>query len=113
MTMGASGTTHGWVWQENVRPLLEMVAYLAAYRLDQSDLDAVAVGLVSSDADAEVWFEYPLGEDPQVKLSFAAAHDGDEVLIDAAFDERGERFSDRVGLLLTVFSCYRVTVDNA
>ena len=87
---------HGWVWRENLRPFLEMVASLARYEFDQWDLDAVLTGLGDSDADEERWFRYPFGDEPQVVLGFSADRDGDEVGIEAEFDARGERFADRV-----------------
>jgi hypothetical protein len=113
MTMGESGVMHGWVWRENLVPFLTMTADLARYELDQSDVDAVMAGVSQSSAeeDDEHWFTHAFGSDPHVQLGFAQSRDGDEVLIDAEFDERGERFADRVALLMDVFSRYRVTGD--
>jgi hypothetical protein len=94
----------GWVWRENLQPLLEMASYLVAYRLDPMDLEAVSAGLDGSDADGDVWFEYPLGD---VTLVLAVQRDGDEVLVKASGAQDG-RFADRFALLLTVFASYRL-----
>jgi hypothetical protein len=58
----------GWIWTDNLRPLLVELAILADYHFDDSDWIAFEHGIQGTDTDAGPWFEYPVG-----RLSVTAA----------------------------------------
>jgi hypothetical protein len=52
----------GWIFAENLRPFVEVLASLAGYALYDEQYDWVAIedGLKDTDADEEKWYTYPL-----------------------------------------------------
>ena len=40
-----------WIWEENLRPFLEVTSWLAGYEFDDPDWDAVTVGLAQADRE--------------------------------------------------------------
>lgn len=50
----------GWLWTENLRPLLEILSSLVSYGFDDLDWTAIEAGIVGTDSETSVWFEYPL-----------------------------------------------------
>jgi hypothetical protein len=51
----------GWIWTDNLRPLLMELALLVGYQFDDSDWIAVEHGMQGTDSEAGPWFEYPVG----------------------------------------------------
>ncbi len=51
----------GWIWTDNLRPLLMELAVLSGYQFDDSDWIAVEHGMRGTDSEAGPWFEYPVG----------------------------------------------------
>ena len=51
----------GWIWTDNLRPLLVEIGLLADYRFDESDWIAAEHGLAMTDSEAGPWFDYPIG----------------------------------------------------
>ncbi len=51
----------GWIWTDNLRPLLVELGLLVSYRFDDSDWIAVEYGLAGTDSESGPWFEYPIG----------------------------------------------------
>lgn len=51
----------GWVWADNLRPLLVELGLLAGYQFDDSDWLAVEHGITATDCEAGPWFDYPVG----------------------------------------------------
>jgi hypothetical protein len=62
----------GWVWDSNVRPLVDSVAVLVDYRTDEWDWDAVTFGLDGTDSETlDGWYSYPLVGTDTVTLELA------------------------------------------
>ena len=51
----------GWIWTDNLRPLLVEIGQAVGYRFDESDWIAVGHGLAMTDSEAGPWFDYPIG----------------------------------------------------
>lgn len=51
----------GWIWTDNLRPLLVELSLLVGYGFDDSDWIAVENGVGGTDSEAGPWFEYPVG----------------------------------------------------
>jgi hypothetical protein len=51
----------GWIWTDNLRPLLVELSLLVGYGFDDSDWMAVENGVGGTDSEAGPWFEYPVG----------------------------------------------------
>jgi hypothetical protein len=66
----------GWIWTDNLRPLLVELGLLAGYRFDDSDWIAVEYGITATDSEAGRWFDYPVG---QMRVSIALEPGADEM----------------------------------
>lgn len=51
----------GWIWTDNLRPLVFEIALLAGYEFDDPDWIAVEHGMGGTDSEAGPWFEYQVG----------------------------------------------------
>jgi hypothetical protein len=67
----------GWIWTDNLLPLLLELAQLAGYRFDDSDWIAVEHGVRETDSETGPWFEYPLG---RVWVALALEPGADEMV---------------------------------
>ena len=82
----------GWIWADNLRPLLTELALLAGYRFGDSDWIAVEHGLRGTDSQAGPWFEYPLGS-----VSVAVAFEpGADEMVSVKLDEASESEQERI-----------------
>ncbi|MFE1989591.1 hypothetical protein [Streptomyces mirabilis] len=73
----------GWIWHENVQPFLALLARYAGYDFDDTDWQAVELGLEATDDEhLDRWYSYPLvGSDHRVEVHLANAVEGDEVSV--------------------------------
>ena len=51
----------GWIWTDNLRPVLVELAILAGCHFDDSDWIAFEHGMQGTDTEAGPWFDYPVG----------------------------------------------------
>jgi hypothetical protein len=81
----------GWVWTDNLRPLLVELARLVGYRFDESDWIAVEHGVRGTDSEAGPWFGYPVG---RLSVAMAVEPGADEtawVKLDGAGETEQEK----------------------
>lgn len=73
----------GWIWSENVQPFLALMARYVGYSFDDSDWQAVELGLEATDDEhPDRWYSYPLvGSDHRIDVHLAKAVDGNEVTV--------------------------------
>ena len=107
MIEDVSGTLHGWIWRSNLLPFLKMTSDFVRYSFGSEDEDAVLTGLADTDPEASRWFDYQLAGELPVTLGLSGGED--VVLIDIDLDGLTERFVTQIGVLLDVFSVYRVS----
>jgi len=50
-----------WIFEENLRPWLEIVASIVGYAFEAEDWDAVHFGLANTDSEEGRWYRYPFG----------------------------------------------------
>lgn len=74
-----AGAVQDWIFEENLRPFFRFAAEQVEYDFDDLDWDAVVQGVKPTDAEADVWFEYPLAGSRE--LTVAAAHDPGSAVI--------------------------------
>ena len=60
-----------WIRQENLIPVLSLLAELAHYRFDPDDIAAVEHGIENTDDEANRWFEYPLHGEQSLEVQLA------------------------------------------
>lgn len=81
----------GWIWADNLRPLLVELSLLAGYRFGDFDWIAVEHGLRGTDSETGPWFEYSLG---RISVTVAFEPGADEmvsVTLDGASESEQER----------------------
>jgi hypothetical protein len=76
----------GWIWTDNLRPLLVEIGLLASYPFEESDWIAVDHGLAMTDSEAGPWFDYPVGHIMVGMALEPGAGEMVSVRIDAATD---------------------------
>jgi len=91
-----------WIFDENLRPWLEIVATIVGYNFDGLDWDAIQAGIDATDAERDRWFEYPFG-DARVVL---ARDIGSSVVM--ARLSGAEDLSDKVELAALIANTYRL-----
>jgi hypothetical protein len=105
--------TANWILEQNLRPFVELVAYLAGdATFDDLDVDAITWGVRESDADHDRWYAYPFrGEHAALRLELA--HDPGSIIISfrlhaIAGEELPADLERAVSLLVLVCADYRV-----
>jgi hypothetical protein len=89
----------GWIWADNLRPLLVELALLTGYRFGDADWIAVENGMRGTDSEVGPWFEYPLGH---VSVTAAFEPGADEMVsvrLDGANESEQERIRWLRGLM--------------
>ena len=65
-------TVDDWIFAENLKPFVEMLAHAANCPLDDDDWTAISYGVRDSNGDEEKWYTYPLEGQPRLHLELAA-----------------------------------------
>lgn len=76
-----------WVYEENIRPLLEATAQASGYDFDDLDWAAVESALPNTDGDADHWFDYPLAGERAVHVGMARDPGASVVLVRVDADD--------------------------
>jgi hypothetical protein len=82
----------GWIWADNLRPLLTELPSWPVYRFGDADWTAVEHSLRGTDSQAGPWLEYPLG---RVSATVAFEPGADE-MVSVKLDEAGESDQERI-----------------
>lgn len=89
----------GWIWTDNLRPLVAELAQLVGYRFDDGDWLAIEHGIQGTDGEAGRWFEYPVGSMVVLLALEPGADEMVRVRVDGAAGSQTERISWLAGLL--------------
>jgi hypothetical protein len=81
----------GWIWTDNLRPLLTEIALLAGYRFGDPDWIAVEHGMRGTDSEAGAWFEYPVGRVVVTAAFEPGANEMVSVRLDGATEAEAEK----------------------
>ncbi|MCX5174734.1 hypothetical protein [Streptomyces virginiae] len=73
----------GWIWQHNLRSLLELLSHYVGYDFDGTDWDTVAPAMEETDDErADGWYSCPLvGDTLEVEVRLARSVGGEEVSV--------------------------------
>lgn len=61
-----------WIYEENLKPLLEVLSQLVSYNFDDSDWTAISTGLKGTDDEKNEWYSYSLIGRKTVEVEVAA-----------------------------------------
>lgn len=80
---GAFRAAECWIWNENVQPFLGLLARYAGYDFDDTDWQAVELGIQATDDEhPDRWYSYPLiGLHHRVEVHLAYTVGGDETSV--------------------------------
>ena len=92
-----------WIFEENLRPWLEVLSQIVGYEFDDLDWDAVRGGITGTDVERSLWYEYPLGENSRVGV----AHDPGTavVMVRASLSAAA---AERVKVAILISQSYRL-----
>ena len=94
----------GWIWTENLRPFLVLLARLVGSDFDESDWTACEVGVVWTDSEADRWFDYPVGP----TLVYLALEPGAPEMITIRVDQLPEQVRERLEWTVDIVRDYQV-----
>ncbi|MFG2975561.1 hypothetical protein ACGFYY_21610 [Streptomyces sp. NPDC048331] len=95
----------GWIWQHNLRSLLELLSPYVGYDFDGTDWDTVGPAVAETDDErADRWYSYPLvGDTLEVEVRLARSVGGEEVSV-AVHGIATAELELRADTLLAVFA---------
>jgi hypothetical protein len=95
----------GWIWDRNLRALLELLSRYSGYTFDESDWETVEAGVQDTDDEApDGWYSYPLvGTSATLEVALAQAVGGEEVSVSVTGAETPE-LQLRTDTLLSAFA---------
>ncbi|MEH1938521.1 MAG: hypothetical protein V7L14_33420 [Nostoc sp.] len=93
-----------WIFDNNLKPFIEVLAMFCGCEIDQDDLDAIYSGVKKTDYEKDVWFEYEYTG----SLEFKVAQDvGSSVIfVDVLADEALEA---KIAVAIEILQIYRLT----
>ena len=97
-----------WVFEENLKPWLEIVSTVLGYDFDESDWIAVSAGIAESDSERSSWYEYQLGRVP-LRVGLAREPRATVVMLKMGVPEE---VADRVKLAVLIAQTYRLTAHR-
>jgi hypothetical protein len=92
-----------WVLRDNLRLFLERVSGFIGYRFDESDWDAVRLGVREASASQNRRYDFTLFGESNANFVFEAAEDGRRVVV---FVEAQEAVLIKTGAFARVMQCY-------
>ena len=108
----ATCASHGWIFDDNLPAFCALVAAAFKYPWDDGDQTAVDHGLTTTDADADLWFDYPIvpiaADGPVATLEVAADHDGGVILLHLDLAAPTQRLIGRIEGAIEACSEYSV-----
>lgn len=81
----------GWIWTDNLRPLVAELAQLVGYQCDDGDWLAIEHGIQGTDSETDRWFEYPVGSMAVLLALEPGADEMVQVRVDGATGSQTER----------------------
>lgn len=88
----------GWIWTDNLRPLLTEIGLLVGYRFEDSDWIAFEYGILETDSEAGPWFDYPIGH----MLVSVALEPGADEMVSVRAEEATEPELEKIRWLVSL-----------
>jgi hypothetical protein len=95
----------GWIIDQNLKPFLEILSAFVQYDFDNSDWDAVSLGIQETDSERGVWLDYPLSGDTTIKLRLARDVGTSVIFVRV---ETGADMWPKVATAIEILQSYRV-----
>ena len=77
-----------WIWHRNLTPGLLILADVISYDLDQSEIDAIQLGIEGTSEQRDVWYDYKFVCNSTLSFDFALnEEDLDMIFIKLSFDK--------------------------
>lgn len=96
----------GWVYEENLKPLLETVSLFVDYHFGSWNWLAISNGLIETDAEQDQWYEYQLIGSRTVDLKMANDSGSSVVMIQLQSEPKIE---EKIQIAAALFQHYRVS----
>jgi len=96
-----------WIWSDNLRPFVDVLAWLCEYDLADGEWDTISHGVNESDSDAtpERWYEYEFHGSGVVR--FRMARDSGTNVLNVHLDV-ADSLGEKIGLALDLMNQYRL-----
>ncbi|XXT20228.1 hypothetical protein WME94_01500 [Sorangium sp. So ce429] len=94
-----------WIYEQNLRPWLEIVGRIIGYDFDNDDWDAVGSGVVGTDSEEDRWYEYPLGDRP---VTLRLALEKGTAVVALSLDGLTGQQQELVDLAVSIAQSYRL-----
>ena len=101
--LSLDGQMKDWIFEKNLRPVLEIVSRMVGYQFDQEDWNVVRFGVRDSNSEKNQWYEYPLGES---HVTARLRRNAGSAVIDIELEGMREDLLDRIGLVISVAQDY-------
>lgn len=98
-------TIANWIYEENLKPLLEMLSCLVDYSFDESDWVAVSTGIVNTDDEKDEWYEYQLIGKQTIEVKVAA--DPGSCIIHVQLQSK-PNVEEKAKVAIAIFQQYKV-----
>jgi len=101
-----------WVWEINLRPLVEVFAWLTGYEILEEEWHLIMTGVQGTDSDAqpERWFDYEFNGCERV--TFSLAKDGGSSVICVRMSAE-EPLRAKLELAIEIMNRYELIGHNA
>ena len=60
-----------WILENDLIPFIELLSEASNYSFDENDETAIQLGVKETDYETELWYEYSLETDSEIKLKLA------------------------------------------
>ena len=94
-----------WVFEDNLRPFLTVLGWVAGYALDADDWEAIATGVRETDAEAGRWYDYEFAG--RHRAAFSLSRDPGTCVVHVRV-RVPEELEPQVRLVADIFAHFRV-----
>ena len=104
-------TIANWIWLQNVRAFVDVLARLSGYELSEGEWDAIDSGVAVSDSDANPprWYSYSF--EGKSKVKFDVGHDKGTNVVQIRLTAPDE-IVPRIQTALELMNSYVLTKDS-
>jgi hypothetical protein len=99
-----------WIWINNLRPFLSVLAWTVVYDFDPDDWVAISHGIVGTNDEEERWFGYEFSG--QHRAEFMLAFDAESDLVHLRIS-LPESLVPRIETAISIFSHFHVADPGA
>ena len=94
-----------WIYEENLKPLMETVSLFIDYNFDGRDWLAISNGIRDMDGEKDIWYEYQLIGNQTIAVKIANDPGSSVVMIQL---QRAPDIEEKIQVATFIFQNYRV-----